>query len=152
MAGVDSSRALLSLDRTDHDTLLKIFLDKRIDHQNRQRGYDNDAVLDLVGISLRVSSRVSSGARPTGKHLIRQQDVPQNNLQRLQVIIANIDQRRKEVIPMPDQIIEADHGDHRFRKRQRHLEEKGEVRAAVHDRRLVQFLRQRALEERPGDN
>lgn len=140
------------LDRTDHDTLLKIFLDKRIDHQNRQRGYNNDAVFDLVGISLRVASRVSPSARPAGKHLIGQQNVSQNNLQRLQVVIADIDQRGKEVVPVPDQIIEADHRDHRFGEWQRHLEEKGEVRAAVHHRRLVQLLGQRALEERPGDN
>ncbi len=101
---------------------------------------------------MRIASRVSPGTRPVGKHLIGQQDVPQNNLQWLQIVIADIDQRGKEIVPMPDQIIETDHGDHRLRERQRHLEEKGEVRAAVHHRRLVQLLRQRAFEERPGDN
>lgn len=105
----------LTLHGSDHNPLLEIFLDKRVYAQHRNGGYDDHLKLDLIRILLGVAAL----SRPRGSRhgLIGDENVAQYNLQRLVLILIEIKQGRKEVVPVPNRIVQDYNGNYRLGKR-----------------------------------
>ena len=105
----------LTLHGSDHNPLLEIFLDKRVYAQHRHGGYNNYRKLDLIRILLGVAAL----SRPRGSRhgLIGDENVAQYNLQRLVLILIEIKQGRKEVVPVPNRIVQDYNGNYRLGKR-----------------------------------
>ena len=84
--------------------------------------------------------------------LVCQQNVLQYVLQRLQILVANVDQTGEVIVPVPDKVVQANNRDNRRRQRQHDLVEIPEVRQSIDLRRIMKFFGDRGLEEGAGND
>ena len=67
---------LSALDGSDHDTLGEVLLQEGVDHEQRKRGDDNNAVLDRISELLTLDHRLAVTRTTAGRgDLIRKQNV-----------------------------------------------------------------------------
>ncbi|WEJ32360.1 hypothetical protein [Devosia sp. SD17-2] len=83
---------------------------------------------------------------------VEDQDVPQDQLQGMERVGAQVDQRIKIGVPLPDGVHQRDHRDHGLGQRDGDEQQEAQVAGAVDPRRLVQLLGDRIAEIGHGQN
>ena len=115
-----------ALDRSEHDALVEVLLQERVDDHERQRRDDDDAELDLVcGLLLGCGIHVGRGA------LRNEQQLLKYDLQWLLLVVGDEDQACHEVVPVADEVVQADDGENRGAQRDHDPEEVPEVAFAI---------------------
>lgn len=93
-------RASSTFERANHNALLKVLLNERVNNHQRQRRNNHDAVLHNIGRLLRKSAGVATHTCALLEHLVDDQNLPQNQLQRHQFALGSVDQAGEEIVPV----------------------------------------------------
>lgn len=92
-----------ALECADHNALLKILLDQRVEDHNGDHAYHDAGVLDQLG-------QFQCGVRGVGVgtllSLVHQQNVAQNDLQCLEAIITDVDEAGEIVVPACNHVVQ----------------------------------------------
>ncbi len=111
---------------------------------------DDQGVLEQVGHSFAFHlDRDVGDARRLG---VEDEDVPQHQLQGVQVRTLQVDQGIEVGIPLEDAVHQRDHRDHRLGQREDHRPEEPQITAAVDLGSFGQFVGDRCPEVGPGDD
>ena len=133
---------LLSLDRADHNALCEELLQEGVDTDDRQYGNRERRHFDSGGRQV-ASAQVRGGhlfGRGAGNHLSEQE------LQRTQVLIADVDDCAEVAVPVADCVEHSYCGDDCHGQRQHDIQEHSQLSRAIDRRRFLDLLRH-ALKE-----
>lgn len=118
----------LSLDGANHDALDEVFLEHRVDEEDRDGGHHHRGILDAF------ADRGGGIRRQTGGHgayAVGDQDLTQHQLQRVLGTGAQIEHGVEPGVPVTDGVEQHHDGQRRLRKRKDDAEEDLEVVGAV---------------------
>lgn len=141
----------LALHRADHYALDKVLLYKGIEQKHGQGSNHDDAILDCGGDTLHFLNCVHIG--DIGLHaLTGKENLTQHHLQRILILLVEIDERIEISVPLSDRIIQRDDSDDRFAQRDDDADEKPAVGTAVQLCCFIQIDGDIAGEEGTGDD
>src|SRR5579885_617979 len=143
------AQALL-LERSEHHPLDEVALRDGIDEQHRDRGDHDHGVTQQRVHGLDTDDLLHGAAARLEAILTHDEQAAQHQLQRIQRLVLQEDQRIEIGIPLAHRVQQEEHRDDRVRGRQDDPQQELQLRAAVQPRRIIELAGYRRLEEGLG--